>query len=500
MSKKSISSILLVVAVLLSLFGWWLGRQSIGASGFPLDDAWIHQTYARSLERGEGWSFTPGVPSAGATAPLWVLLLVPGYWLNFSPFTWIAILAAVQLWGVGALGMLAWRLMDFGKGWWGWLAGILLIFEWHLIWAALSGMETLLYGLVALAVIYLLLLLAQKVSPQPWLWFMLGIIVGGSVWIRPEAVTLLGPIGFVALLNTEKPITQRVRSLVIACMGFLVLFAAYLLFNQWLAGSWWPNTFYAKQAEYEVLQTIPLLTRLLDQFSPLLAGVLAALLPGFIANIYFSLKQRSWVAVSGTLWVVGHIAIYAYRLPVIYQHGRYVIPVIPLFVLLGFAGFYQVVSAVQNQRIQWVVSRVWGGAIIGVLALFWLLGMQSYLADVSMIDGEMVLTASWLEANTSEEDLIAAHDIGAIGYFTQRSILDLAGLVSPDVIPFIRDEPELARFLDQECPRFLVTFPDWYPHLVRMGELVFQTNTPLTREMGGENMAVYRWIGTDTCP
>jgi hypothetical protein len=500
MGKKKLFAVLLVCAVLLSLLGWWLGRQSTEGSGFPLDDAWIHQTYARSLERGGGWSFTPGVPSAGATAPLWVLLLVPGYWFGFSPFTWIAILAVIQLWAVGALGMRAWRLMDLGEGWWGWLAGILLILEWHLIWAALSGMETLLYGLIALSVICLLLRITRKASPQLWLWFVLGAIVGGSVWIRPEAVTLLGPIGFVALLNAEKPMPQRLRHLAIAFLGFLVLFAAYLLFNQWLAGSWWPNTFYAKQAEYEVLQTIPLLTRLLNQFSPLMAGVLAALIPGFIANIYFSIKQRSWVALSGTLWVLGHIGMYAYRLPVIYQHGRYVIPVVPLFVLLGFAGFYQIINLISNQRIQWIISRVWGGVITGVLVLFWFLGMQSYLDDVSMIDGEMVLTASWLEANTSEEELIAAHDIGAIGYFTQRSILDLAGLVSPDVIPFIRDESELAWFMDQECPRYLVTFPGWYPQLTEMGNLVFQTNTSITLEIGGENMAVYRWIGAGTCP
>jgi hypothetical protein len=39
--------------------------------GLPLDDAWIHQTYARSLaDRGE-WAFQAGEPSAGSTSPLW---------------------------------------------------------------------------------------------------------------------------------------------------------------------------------------------------------------------------------------------------------------------------------------------------------------------------------------------------------------------------------------------------------------------------------------------
>jgi hypothetical protein len=500
MRKRIVFIALLGGAAALSLFGWWLARQSIGVTGFPLDDAWIHQTYARSLAGGGGWSFTPGVPSAGATAPLWVLFLVPGYWLGISPFSWVFIFAIIQLWTVGLLGMFTWRLMGLGKGWWGLSAGVLLALEWHVVWAALSGMETLLYGLIALAVIFLLLLISQKTGPQLRLWFLLGIIVGGGVWIRPEAITLLAPIGLVILLSSAKSITARAQSLAITGLGFLILFSAYLLFNQWLAGSWWPNTFYAKQAEYQVLQSIPFIPRLLNQFSPLFAGVLAALLPGFFANIYFSIKQRSWVVLSGALWVIGHVTMYAYRLPVIYQHGRYVIPVVPLFVLLGFAGFYQLVSSIQNHRIQWVVTRVWGGAIIGVLALFWFLGQQSYIEDVAVIEGEMVLTAAWIEDNINENVLIAAHDIGAIGYFSQRPILDLAGLVSPDVIGFIRDEPELARFMDKECPRYLVTFPDWYPRLTEMGELVFQTATAVTREIGGENMAVYRWIGAGGCP
>ena len=69
-------------------------RWRAGAAGYPLDDAWIHQTYARNLAlRGE-FAFVSGQPSAGSTAPLWTLLLAPGYWLGLTPFVWT--------WGMGA--------------------------------------------------------------------------------------------------------------------------------------------------------------------------------------------------------------------------------------------------------------------------------------------------------------------------------------------------------------------------------------------------------------
>ena len=53
--------------------------------GFPLDDAWIHQTYARNLATRGEWSFIAGQPSGGSTAPLWTMVLSLGHWLRLSP-------------------------------------------------------------------------------------------------------------------------------------------------------------------------------------------------------------------------------------------------------------------------------------------------------------------------------------------------------------------------------------------------------------------------------
>ncbi|HSE93995.1 MAG TPA: hypothetical protein VLF19_11870, partial [Methylomirabilota bacterium] len=50
-------------------------RRIAGAAGFPLDDSWIHLHFARNLAEGAGFSYNPGVPVAGSTAPLWTVLL-----------------------------------------------------------------------------------------------------------------------------------------------------------------------------------------------------------------------------------------------------------------------------------------------------------------------------------------------------------------------------------------------------------------------------------------
>jgi hypothetical protein len=102
--------------------------------------------------------------------------------------------------------------------------------------------------------------------------------------------------------------------------------------------------------------------------------------------------------------------------------------------------------------------------------------------------------AHWVADNTPSNALVAAHDIGALGYFAQRDLLDLAGLVSPEVIPFIRDETRLAEFLQDRHADYLVTFPGWYPQLVQGAHLVYSSAGSFSPMMGGENMAVYQWV------
>ena len=56
--------------------------------GFPLDDSWIHLTYARNLAVFGEWAFQPGKPSAGSTSPLWTMLLSIGFFIKLAPYIW----------------------------------------------------------------------------------------------------------------------------------------------------------------------------------------------------------------------------------------------------------------------------------------------------------------------------------------------------------------------------------------------------------------------------
>src|SRR5258708_18363401 len=80
-----------------------------GGAGFPLDDAWIHQTYARNLAQSGQWQYAPGVESAGSTSPLYTLLLTIGYILHMPYFAWTYAVGAA---GVALTPLVGERLAD----------------------------------------------------------------------------------------------------------------------------------------------------------------------------------------------------------------------------------------------------------------------------------------------------------------------------------------------------------------------------------------------------
>jgi hypothetical protein len=452
--------------------------------GFPLDDAWIHQTYARNLAlRGE-WSFLPGQPSGGSTSPLWSALLAVGFWLRLAPYAWTYLLGTLALWGLAVLGESAVRKMaPLYQPRFPWV-GAALALEWHLVWASASGMETLLFAFLCTAVLVLMISGSKR-------YFNLGLLIGLSIWVRPDGITLLGPAVLVILFS-QPSWTKRLRALAELGVGFGSLLALYLLFNLVVSGSPLPNTFYAKQAEYAVYLKLPFLYRFGNETLPVLFGTGVVLLPGFVVSGVFALRRREMATLAAMAWFVGFLALYAWRLPVTYQYGRYVMPAMPIFFLLGLAGLVEFCMA-KVPRWRWMVSASWKLAAGGVLLAFWVIGALHYDQDVAIIDSEMVATAKWVSGNVPPGALIAAHDIGALGYFGEHDLVDLAGLVSPEVIPFLRDEDRIAEYLNERGVTYLIAFPDWYQHLTSELTPVFTTGAPFAPALGQPNMTVYRW-------
>ena len=452
-------------------------------TGFPLDDAWIHQVYARNLALHGEWAFNPGKPSAGSTAPLWSALIAIGFLVKLAPYAWTYLLGATALWMLSLLGEKAVRgLVPAYRPRFPWV-GAALALEWHLVWAAASGMETLLYGLLAMAALVFVISGSQK-------YISLGLLIGLSVWVRPDGITLLGPAVLVILL-CQPSWSKRLRALVNLGVGFVSPFALYLLFNLMVSHQQqpWPNTFYAKQAEYAVLLKSPFLERWGSEALPLLTGMGVVLLPGVVLAIVSAVHRRAWGVLAAAVWLAGFLALYAWFLPVTYQHGRYVMGAMPIYFILGLSGLVE--YGLRSRA--WFLPTFWRLALGAVLVIFWGKGAFTYAQDVAVIESEMVTTANWVSVNLPPGALVAAHDIGALGYFGKHELVDLAGLITPDVIPFLRDENRIATYITGRGVTYLVAFPDWYPTLTSHLLPVFTTGGRYAPAQGGTNMTVYRW-------
>jgi hypothetical protein len=470
----------------LSATGFLWASQRTHGLGFPLDDAWIHQTYARNLvQRGE-WSFTAGQPSAGSTSPLWTAALALGRWLRIEPLAWTYGL------GVLLLAVLGWvcgrwlALRQPARQTWALVAGAGVVLEWHLVWASLSGMETLALALVVVLVLWSL----ESGRPGP---LGLGLLIGVGTWIRPDALSLVIPVGLGIVAASGRRLRSLLRDLFLVMLGAGLLLAPYLAFNFRLSGEWWPSTFYAKQAEYAVLRQAPVLERLLAQARGPLVGAGAVLALGAVLTVWREARARTWARLVPLIWVTAYLCAYAIRLPVTYQHARYAMPTIPVLAVVGLDGMFRWIQLATARPLRRILSRTWLATLGAVTAAFWLLGCRAYAQDVAIIETEMVEAARWIAVNTEPEALVAAHDIGALGYFGNRPLLDLAGLVSPEVIPILRDEAALAQYLDRHNAEYLMTFPGWYPLLASLAQPLHVSTGGFSPAAGGENMVVYRW-------
>ncbi len=452
--------------------------------GFPLDDSWIHLTYARNLALTGEWVFRPGMSSAGSTSPVWTILLVPGFWLGLAPFLWSHMLGLVSLVTLGVTAEIGVRkLGEHYRPRWPW-AGLLVCTEWHLLWASVSGMETLLHGVLLTIVLLMLLSGSRRYAAM-------GLLTALSIWVRPDGLTL-APVALLILGFSAPGSEERHQALSSYMFGLAALLVPYLLFNLWLAGTPFPNTFYAKQAEYVGWQSRPVVERLGSAVLQVSAGPAILLWPALGIQVFRAVKSHSLAVLAGLGWCIAYMSMYALRLPP-YQHGRYLIPALPFLLMMAFVGMIHFRDMKWPGRRHLNLVRAWSAGLVLAQLGFLVLGARAYVEDVELIQTEMVSTARWVAANLAPAAVLAAHDIGALGYFDQHELIDLAGLVSPEVIPFIRDEDALAAYLQRRQATYLITFPDLYPHLVRDLKLVFASSGRIAPALGQGNMSVYCW-------
>ena len=497
--------LLVCMAVLASAaWGTYLEWQQT-APGFPLDDTWIHLQFARNVAEGHRFSFNPGVLSSGSTAPLWTLVLTVPLALGIDPLVAAKVLG-VALVAVTALAAAALTRRLSGSAHAGLLAGLAVAVTPRMGWAALSGMEVPLYtALVTVAMLaYVRALDDPRRDRSMW-----AVAAGLAGWARPETFVVAALLSAAWLVSGGRDaVTRRLvpgwwRPLVVIAL----LIAGFVAFNEYTGGRPLPNTFYAKNygmgAAVSLAEGRPL-DALLDvaRYPVNLLGDAIRWQASHDA-LLFGVALLGLLALVGALGrpaPAGGLAVLAVLVltpiakglvapqPVMLVHdGRYVLHLLVLGLVVCACGF----AALARLTRPWIVVVL---AIAGLIQVGGATSsaMYTYASEVKNINDLQVRTARWIAAHTAPDARIATNDIGAIAFFSRRTILDTEGLVSPDAI-WDKRMWRIDRFLERSKPDVVVIFPHWYPYLAR--RLPMQEVTRFSAPVviaGGHSLVVYR--------
>ena len=227
LSRPSFQDRLAFLIIVLSILLASLVYLYPAAVEFPIDDPYIHFVYARNLaERGELIFNYPGEKGVGTSSLLWVLLLAGGYRLGLS-IEWLA--KALGVASLITLGIGLYLLLrPIWSPWKALISVLFVVLSGHMLWFALSGMETVLF--LALGV---LVILAYR--DERWGW--MGLLLGLLFITRLEGVVLAVIIGVIDIWR-HKAVR---RGLILAGVISVLILTPWILYFFFRSGHLLPT-------------------------------------------------------------------------------------------------------------------------------------------------------------------------------------------------------------------------------------------------------------------
>ena len=429
-----------------------------------IDDAYITYRFARNLAEGNGFTYNAGRPVLSTTAPLYALLLSAGALICPNLPALANVLSAVAVWGAAILLYVLGRRE--GMPCVGALAAVLLI-AYPLLWLSL-GLETALFLALSLAAVVTYrrgrLLATAAMLALATLTRGDGLILAAVIaadyvlpWLRALLLRLRGrgaPSGGEparADLLDQQPSWRMVLG---AAGVYLLVLLPLLAWLTWQFGSPLPATLGAKVAQSGLgvtgfyahtttLQGLGILARARFAQTPLYL----LFLPAMLAGLVVSARRTSWVRLIA-VWALAHLA--GYALLGVTPYYWYYVPLVPALACTAALG---IVQCARWTVIHWPSRRTlaWGMAGLWVLALLSSLA----LSDAAMVRAQegplpypenpvsKVLpeakadpyreAGQWLHEHTPPDAVVGVTEVGIMGYYSRRTMVDFLGLLEPDV-------------------------------------------------------------------
>jgi hypothetical protein len=469
--------------------------------GFPTDLAWVRVVFARSLATGHGLAFSSGPPVAGVAAPSWIASLA---FFGFLSGDFILAAKVLGVLSVILAALLAWAIvLRLVEDWrFAFLAGLLVVINPLLGAQALGGTEGPFAGMLVLAVVYW-----QTVGWEGprWSRIVSAFAVALGALARPELFLLL-PLAFldrwlIAALHARpgRQVPTALLRSVPEAAGAVLIMLPYALHNLRFGGFW--------QRPEVALRALPPLA-----WSKAVLAVLWANSPAVLVLAVLGLVVA---AMSAARARTDHPSF----LPVALPAALLLLPgflwpdmsgeaaataagcLTPLVVVLGVAGlmvpyrfFQRTAEAASTRGARLAFAGLIGLFVIalcGFTAWGHRAAWRQYGDHIKRIADLQVALGEWAAQHLPPDASIASREVGALGYFSGKRMIDLGGTTSPKGMTYLRRsgafDSNLLAFMQEVQPSHLVIRGGDIPDLARRPDIVAPviTRTDVDRITGG---------------
>jgi hypothetical protein len=384
------------------------------------DDPFITYRYAQNIVNGLGFVYNPGERVLSTTTPLFTLLLAALSPL-WSDLPRLANLIGAMSIALGAL-LLYWLAIVLKEPLVGWVG--LLLYPTSPLLVSSLGSETPLYIALCLACFCFYWRSNYTLT---------AFFAALTLLTRPDGV--LVPILLAAdyLLIRRRPILWK------PVVIFLMLVLPWLIFSWAYFGSPIPATLAAKQ--HQGLMAISqrfaagFLTLIKAYYSSWYYEIQAGV--ACLGIIYMLLRSRRWLLFLA--WPISYFI--AFTFLGLTRYFWYYAPLLPGFVVLVGLGLTGIDWIIRRQLEKAHHPNPWVGSIpylviILLLVLPGILQMMQFKTISESRDSRFMIyraIGNWLNANSLPNTSIGTLEVGIIGYYAKRPIIDFAGLIQPEI-------------------------------------------------------------------
>jgi len=443
--------------------------------------------------------------TSGSTSPIYTILLSMGF-LIIKDEMMLSYMLGILFFILSALSFYKLSSYEFVKeNFYAIAITAIFICDKWMAFISDSGMETTMFIFVLISCVYFYK--ERKAVP-------FAVFLGLILWSRPDGVVFIGALAvdyFVVKQFSKsnkdlKLFTKNDYTKILIIAGSLIVL--YFTFNMILSGSLLPNTYNAKLTYYspEFRSRADFLKfEVWDYFS---RGAYGIVMIGFIFSalklLYELTKKRYNQNLIYIVFILALVFVYWYKLPYAHRFGRYLMPAIPFFLIVSGIGFRDLVKIVgkyfKSRKLSYNIILLVFGFILVFSIKDYYENKTLFAEQCKYISDRQVAAALWIRDNSKESDVIATHDVGAIGYYSNRKIIDVAGLITPEFIDKIHKKNYsvfLIEYLKKNNVKYLLFLREWN-RVVNQNPLFSSKISNSTEIFPTELMEVYEFIPDKT--